>query len=99
MLGLTFGALALALGCATGNRGLSIGVASALGVVAYFLNALVPLVEVLEPSRKLSPFYYYIGADPLTNGLNLGHVAVLIGLAVVLLAVAIITFNRRDLAV
>ena len=99
LLGLTFGALALALGCATGKHGVCIGVASALGVVAYFLNALAPLVEVLEPSRKLSPFYYYIGADPLTNGLNLGHVAVLIGLAVVLLAVAIITFNRRDLAV
>ena len=99
LLGLTFGALALALGCIRSNRGLSIGVASALGTGAYFLNALAPLVEALEPSRKLSPFYYYIGADPLTNGLDLGHVAVLIGLAGVLLAVALVTFNRRDLAV
>ena len=99
LLGLTFGALALALGCATGKRGFSIGVASALGVVAYFFNALAPLVESLEPSRMLSPFYYYIGADPLTNGLNPGHVAVLIGLTAVLLAVALFTFNRRDLAV
>ena len=99
LLGLTFGALALALGCLTGKRGVCIGVASTLGVVAYFLNALAPLVEVLEPSRKLSPFYYYIGADPLTNGLNLGHVSVLIVLPVVLLGMAIITFNRRDLVV
>ena len=68
-------------------------------MVAYFLNALAPLVESLESSRMLSPFYYYIGADPLTNGLNPGHVAVLIGLTAVLLAVALFTFNRRDLAV
>ncbi len=99
LLGLSFGALALALGCATGKKGFSLGVASALGVVAYFFNALAPLVEALEPSRKLSPFYYYIGADPLTNGLNPGHVAVLIGLTVALVAVALFTFNRRDLAV
>lgn len=99
LLGMTFGALALALGCATGKRGLSIGVSSAVGTAAYFLNALVPLVEVLEPSRKLSPFYYYMGADPLSNGLNPLHVAVLIGLTLVLLAVALVLFRRRDLAV
>ena len=99
LLGLTFGALALAVGCTTGKRGISIGVSSAVGVAAYFLNALVPLVDVLEPSRKLSPFYYYIGADPLSNGLNPLHVAVLIGLTLVLVAVALVLFNRRDLAV
>ena len=99
LLGMAFGALALTLGCATGKRGLSIGVASALGVAVYFLNALAPLVEALEPLSKLSPFYYYIDADPLTNGLNLLHAAVLIGLAVVLLTGALITFERRDLAV
>ena len=99
LLGLTFGGLALAVGCATGKRGISIGVSSAVGVAAYFLNALVPLVDVLEPSRKLSPFYYYIGADPLSNGLSPLHVAVLIGLTLVLVAVALVLFNRRDLAV
>ncbi len=45
------------------------------------------------------PFYYYIGADPLTNGLNLAHAGVLIGITAALLAMAIVTFERRDLAV
>ncbi|MFQ5793635.1 MAG: ABC transporter permease subunit [Candidatus Bipolaricaulia bacterium] len=99
LLGLAFGTLALTLGCITGKRGLSIGVASTLGVATYFLNSLATLVETLEPFRKLSPFYYYSSAEPLKNGLNPGHVAVLIGLTVVLLAVALIAFERRDLAV
>ncbi len=99
LLAAVFGALALAAGSATGKRGLSIGVASAIGVAAYFLNALAPLVDVLEPLTRLSPFYYYIGADPLTNGLNLLHAAVLTGLTLALLAVALVTFERRDLAV
>jgi ABC-2 type transport system permease protein len=99
LLAILFGALALALGCATGNRGLSTGVASALGVATYLLNALGPTVEGLEPYRKLSPFYYYIGADPLVNGLNGTHLAVLVGLTVVCLAAALVAFERRDLAV
>ncbi len=99
LLALAFGALALAGGCATGKRGLSIAVASSIGVLAYFLNAFAPLVEGGETWRKLSPFYYYIGADPLTNGLNAGHAAVLLGLTVVLVAIGVLAFERRDLAV
>ena len=99
LLGLVFGALALALGCIRGDRGLSIGVASSVAVATYFLNSLATSAKWLEPYRKLSPFYYYIGADPLVNGLNLGHAAVLLGLIVVLLAVALLAFQRRDVAV
>ena len=99
LLGMAFGSLALAVGCATGKRSLSIGVASAVGVLAYFWNALAPSVDVLEPFRKVSPFYYYGSADPLTNGLDPGHVVVLLGITVVLLAVGIFAFRRRDLAV
>ena len=70
LLGIAFGALALTLGSATGRRGPSIAVAGAIGVAAYFLNALAPVVDALEPLSKVSPFYYYIASDPLTNGLN-----------------------------
>ena len=99
LLGVLFGALALMLGSAFGKRGLSTGIAGALAVGTYFMYAFAPLVEGLEPLEKLFPFYYYIGADPLANGLNLAHAAVLIGITAVLLVVAIITFERRDLAV
>ena len=99
LLGMAFGTLALAIGCVRGKRGLSIGVTSTFGVAAYFVNALAPMVEALEPFSKLSPFYYYISSDPLTNGLNFAHTAVLIGLVIVLLAVALITVERRDLGV
>ena len=99
LLGIAFGSCALALGSATGRRGLSIAVSSALAIVSYFLNALSPMVDALEPLTKLSLFYYYLDADPLTNGLDLVHAAVLIGVSVVLVAVALFTFERRDLAV
>ena len=99
LLGTAFGACALALGSATGRRGTSIAVASAAGVGTYFLNALAPLVDTLEPLTKLSPFYYYIDADPLVNGLNPLHATVLVALSLVLLGIALVTLERRDLAV
>jgi ABC-2 type transport system permease protein len=99
LLGIAFGALALALGSATGRKAMSIGIAAGVGVAGYFINALAPVVEVLEPFRWVSPFHYYSTADPLTNGLHLGHAGVLVALTTVLLAVAIVTFDRRDLGV
>ena len=99
LLGMTFGTLSLAIGCARGKRNLAMAGAGGLAVVTYFLNALAPVVDFLEPFRGVSPFYYYIGGDPLNNGLNLGHAAVLVGLTVVFLALALITFERRDLAI
>ena len=99
LLGILFGALALMLGSAFGKRGLSTGIASAIAIGTYFIYALAPLVEGLEPVEKVFPFYYYIGADPLTNGLDLVHAAVLIGLTAVLLVIALVTFERRDIAV
>lgn len=99
LLGLTFGALALALVCVTGKRIWGRGIPAVLAVVSFLLNGFAPLVEALEPYRKLSPFYYYNSAEPLVNGLNPVHVAVLLGLTLLLLAVALIAFERRDLAV
>ena len=99
LLAISFGTIALAMGCARGKSGLSLGVSGALGVYAYMLNALAPLIDWLEPFQVASPFYYYIDANPLTNGLNSAHAGVLIGLTIVFLVIAIFTFERRDLSV
>jgi len=99
LLSLVFGSAALAFGCIGLGPGMSTGAAVTLGVASYFLNSLGAVIKELEPYRKLSPFYYYIRADPLINGLNLGDAAVLAVIALVLLVLAIVTFQRRDVSV
>lgn len=99
MLGLVFGAFSLALGSATGKRTLSIGITAGLSVAAYLLNAFAPLADWLEPARWFSPFYYYSGGDPLTNGLDLMHMAVMAGLVTAFVVIAMLTFERRDVGV
>jgi ABC-2 type transport system permease protein len=99
LLAMAFGSVAMAVGSARGKLGVAMGVGGALGVYAYMLNALAPLIDWLEPFQVASPFYYYIDSNPLSNGLDPLHAGVLIGLSVVFLVVAVVTFERRDLAV
>jgi len=98
LLGFAVGSLAMAIGALTGNRMVSIGLALGIAVVGFFVNALGPLVEGLRDWRAISLHYHYIGNDPLANGLDPGHAAVLLATAVVCLVVAIVAFDRRDLA-
>lgn len=55
LLGLVFGALALAIGAGTGRLGLSRAVPVFVAVVAYVVNGLGGLVDWLAPVQKLSP--------------------------------------------
>lgn len=96
LLALVFGALALALGCATGRPGLSRAVPAVVAVLAYVVNGLGGFVSWLEPFQELSPFYQYAGHDPLVNGVSWPSAAVALGTVVVLVAVAVVTFRRRD---
>jgi ABC-2 type transport system permease protein len=99
LLGHLFGGFALMLGCATGKRGLSIGVSAGVGVAAYLLNGFAMIIDWLEPYRTLSPFYYYAGNDPINNGLDPWHTLVLIALTAICLGIAILTFQNRDVQV
>lgn len=97
LLGLVIGGVALLAGSLTGSRMLSIGVGLAVAVAGFFVNALAPLSDVLAPWRPLSPHYHYLGYDPLTSGLDPEHAIVLAVVAIALVSLAAIAFERRDL--
>jgi ABC-2 type transport system permease protein len=99
LLGLFFGSLALAVGAATGSRGLTIGVVASVGVLTYFANTLGPSVDWLAWSQDLSPFRYYSGGEPLRNGFQALDSLVLVVASLVLVAVAVVGFERRDVGV
>ena len=97
LLGIAFGALSLALGAGTGRTRVAVygTVGAALGF--HILNAFAPYSDSLAGLAEWSPFYYYLGSDPLINGMHWGHAAVLTGLTVLLIGLAVVLFQRRDL--
>ena len=99
LLAISFGAIALALSTATGNRAVGIGITGALAVLSFFLNGLAPIVNFLKDYQQFSLFYYYSENDPLKNGLDLGHVMVFISVSLVFLLISFLLFQRRDLKI
>jgi ABC-2 type transport system permease protein len=95
--GLATGALALALGAATGRRSLASGGAAAIAILGWLVNSFAPLVGAISWLRYLTLFYYYAGHDPLTGGVNAVGLIVLGLVTLALTATAIIGFEHRDL--
>jgi ABC-2 type transport system permease protein len=97
LLGLMLGTLALALGATTGRKPIAAGGAAAVAILGFLLNGLAPLLGAVAWTRSLSPFYYYADGRPLANGAQWGHLAVLAGVSLALVASALAGFRRRDL--
>lgn len=98
LLAMAFGAIALAIGAATGRRALAVGVTAGLAAGTYLLDVLVPAIDQIEFLQLLSPFHYYLGGEPMMNGLDVGDAAVLVAIAAAAFAAALALFERRDLA-
>lgn len=94
-----YGALAVVLGAAIGRRAIAGGIAAALAVLAYVVNGLAPLVEVLDALRPYSPWYRYADSAALTAGLDPVNIGVLLGITAVLVLISPPLLRRRDVGV
>lgn len=97
LVGLLFGALALAVGAGTGRVKVAIFAAVGAALALHVVNALFSINERLAGWAKWSPFYYYLGSDPLVNGMHWGHAALLAAITVALVGLSVYLFQRRDL--
>ena len=97
LLGTTFGAAALLVGAFTGRSTTAGGMAGSLALLAWFITSFSGLFPWLEGAAGMSPFTWYREPDPLIAGFGAGHLWLLIA-TVVLLGVAVLLFDRRDIA-
>jgi ABC-2 type transport system permease protein len=97
LLGLAFGSVALLLSALTGRTSIASYGTTGVVLVWYFLWAFASIGDSSGVWARLSPFHYYLGGDPLNNGMQWGDAAVLAAAFVACVAVAVWAFNRRDL--
>ncbi len=97
LIGIAGGALALAISSGTGRKGAAVWGATGAMVGLHVLNSIGSVTDNLSGLQKLSPFYYYLGNDPLNNGMVWTHAAVLAAIAVVLVGLSFPLFQRRDI--
>ena len=69
------------MGAATGRKGLAGGVAAAVGVIGFLLDTFLSVVDLLDPARFISVFYYFNSNDVILNGINFVHFLTLIAIS------------------
>ncbi len=98
LLGALYGSLALAIAGLLARPSMVLGLGLGVAIAGYFVAALFPLMSVLEPWRHVSPWDWAFGGNPLESPTELWRYVALAIPAVVLTAIGVAAFGRRDVA-
>lgn len=91
-------AAGIAVGAITGRRVYASGAAAGVAVLAYAFNAIGNQGEELEWLHALSPYHWAYGNTPLSDGADWSGLGLLYGVTAVLVGVAVVALNKRDIA-
>lgn len=92
---LVLGTFALVLSAQLRNRGTVIGIAFGLTFLMYLFDVLGKISSTWKPLGDLSIFRFY--GKAIVNGIPWGNSLGLIAASIVLLLIAIVLFDRRDI--
>lgn len=79
------------------SRGLSAGVGIVVLVVGYIMSFVLPLADALSRARDLSPWYWALGEQPVTFGIDVWRLFLTAALTAVLVAVGTVAVDHRDI--
>ena len=96
-LGLLFSGLGFFIGSITGKKGVSLGSASAIGLLSFVFYSLAPLVDNFDFSNPINPFEWAIGGNILFDGPDWAGFAKLVFGTVVLYVGAAYVFKKKDI--
>jgi ABC-2 type transport system permease protein len=94
--GILHATIAFAFGASSGKRGIAIATSASVGAGGFVLFGLVS-GGVLEPFRFLSPWWWYASRNTVAFGAAPESLWAPIAVSVALLAMGVVTFERRDL--
>ena len=97
LLCLALGSVAYAIGAVTGKSGLAGIVTGFYAFVAYLLASLSTTADIVDALSRVSLFRYAAAPDVIKDGLQAGHVGLLVAVTAIAVIGAAEVFVRRDL--
>jgi ABC-2 type transport system permease protein len=97
LLGALLAGLCLAVAGVVDRPQLALSAGLGVAYVSYLVLALFPLSSLLAPWRQIGPWGWALGGDPLVNGGDAWRYVLLGGPAVLLAALGVVAFDRRDI--
>jgi ABC-2 type transport system permease protein len=88
--------LGFAVGAATGSKGAAIAAATVFAVLGFVAQLVGSAADALSWLRDLSPWYWLMNSNPLTEAPGMLNTVLPLGLALVFTTVGIAVFDRRD---
>lgn len=96
-LGLFFSGLGFLIGSITGKKGVSLGSASAIGLLSFVFYSLAPLVDNFDFLNPINPFEWAIGGNILFDGPDWNGFSKLMLGSFVLYITAALIFKKKDI--
>lgn len=93
LVAIAYGLVGYTVAAATGRRGLALGAASGLAFVGFLINSMASSVAIFEKLDPFTLFHYYAGG----LGYSWRNLGLLLVVCLVLVVVAMVAFNRRDI--
>lgn len=97
LLGAFHAAISFAAAGLGGGRGRAVAAGVCVLVAGYVLGFLAPIVDELRWTRRLSPWWWALGQQPVGSGLNAVGVVLLAAATAVLVAIGARAIERRDI--
>lgn len=91
------GSVGYLVGAAGKPRSMAIGISVLVAVAGYVASFLFPLARSLAGFRRLSPWYWALGDQPVGHGVHGTHLLVVVAATVVLVAIGTRAVTRRDI--
>lgn len=83
------------------RKSVATGIVAGIIAASYFIDFIGKSVtnDIVQAVQKVSFYTYYDSSGVIVNGLNAGHIALLLGLTTILVAGGLWFFNRRDVGI
>lgn len=98
LLMITLGTVPFAAGMALGKRAFATMIGVVVVIGSFILSTFGDAVDWLKDYERLSLLHYFPAVDVVKNGISWENVAVLGGVALAVLLVALLIFRRRDIS-
>ena len=97
-IGLFFSSLSFLAGSLTGHKGASLGIATGLALILFLIYSLEALVDTFDGIAPYNPFNWALAGNPLFDGLDSAGLLKLVGSSIVIGALAVGYFNKKDIS-
>jgi ABC-2 type transport system permease protein len=89
--------VAYATAGAGGSRGRCVGIAFGVLIAGYLASFVLPIADSLRAARRLSPWYWAVGEQPVLDGVSAPRLALLAVLTAALVWLGTAAVDRRDI--